>query len=68
MGEKRLGYSKGAKSTLFVVRCISSSSKYLSIFTAQRIYRWRKRETIVRDHSILEEFCEAPLEDMIHLQ
>ena len=33
MGEKRLGYGEGVKSTLFGVRCISSSSKYLSIFT-----------------------------------
>ena len=33
MSEKRLGYGEGVKSTLFGVRCISSSSKYLSVFT-----------------------------------
>ena len=33
MGEKGLGHGEGVKSTLFVVRCILSSSKYLSIFT-----------------------------------
>ena len=33
IGEKRLGYDEGVRSTLFGVRCISSSSKYLSIFT-----------------------------------
>ena len=31
MNEKRLGYGKGVKSTLFVVQCILNSSKYLSI-------------------------------------
>ena len=29
MGEKGLGHGEGVKSTLFVVRCILSSSKYL---------------------------------------
>ena len=33
MVEKHLGYGEGVESTLFVVWCISSSSKYLSIFT-----------------------------------
>ena len=33
MGQKRLRYGEGVKSTLFGVWCISSSSKYLSIFT-----------------------------------
>ena len=33
MNEKRLGYGKGVKSTLFVVQCILNSSKHLSIFT-----------------------------------
>ena len=35
---------------------------------AQRVYRWRKRDTTVRDHSFLEEFSEPPLEDMTPLQ
>ena len=35
---------------------------------AQRVYRWRKRDTIVRDHPLLEKFSEPPLEDMTHLQ
>ena len=26
--------------------------------SAQRVYRWNKRDTIVRDHSFLEEFSE----------
>ena len=33
MGQKSLGYGEGVKSILFGVQCISSSSKYLSIFT-----------------------------------
>ena len=36
--------------------------------SAQRVYRWRKRETIVRDHSFLEELSELRLEDMTPLQ
>ena len=35
---------------------------------AQRVYRWRKRDTIVRAHSFLEEFSEPPLEGMTPLQ
>ena len=35
---------------------------------AQRVYCWRKRNTIVRDHSFPEEFSERPLEDMTPLQ
>ena len=27
---------------------------------AQRVYRWRKRDMAVCDHSFLEEFCEPP--------
>ena len=33
-----------------------------------QLNRWRKRDTIVRDHSFLEEFSETPLEDMTPLQ
>ena len=31
---------------------------------AQRVYSWRKRDTILRGHLLLEEFFERPLEDM----
>ena len=34
----------------------------------QRVYRRRKRDTIVRDHSFLEKFSEPSLEDMTPLQ
>ena len=35
---------------------------------AQRVYRWRKRDTMVHDHSSLEKFSEPSLEDMTSLQ
>ena len=35
---------------------------------AQHVYRWRKRDMIVWDHSFLEEFSEPPLEDVTPLK
>ena len=35
---------------------------------AQRVYRWKKRDAISRNHSFLEEFSESSLEDMTPLQ
>ena len=35
---------------------------------AQRVYRWKKRDTISRNYSFLEEFSEPTLEDMTPLQ
>ena len=46
----------------------SNDQGQANIESAQRAYCWRKRDTIVCDHSFLEEFYEPALEDMTPLQ